>query len=858
MKHRMALLCLLVAVVSSPVRSLAQATVNESLETAFLYVDANTGSDSNPGTQSQPLKTIGAAAGLAVTNNQNSIGTKITINPGTYREAINLSYSSRDTSLPITFEAATTGTAIVSGGVLYTGWTKYSANPSIYTHSWTNDWSVCAQISGCPDSQDIVLHQEMVAVNGAVLTQVLGFSSMQPGTFYADNAGNTLYVWPAAGTSMSSATVEVGTVPTLLNLWKKSNIVIRGLVFQYANSCRGVAAVEISGDADNVLLDSDTFQWNNGQGLSVSNPLSNFSVINSVAVHNGDSGFQAYQTKNGLWQSDVASYNNWRGAQGAYYACNVSGAHYYGVHNDTINGFTIAYNQAYGVHWDTDDANISTSGMIVTNNVLPGVFSENNQGPLTIDSSYICNNNSPITTAGLAARNSQQITLSHSTVLNNALTQLSFFGESGGMSFADWDTGNTVHVQIQNFTSTNNIIQGNDSTQNLFQDNNLGGSDWTTFQSTLNSSQNTWWNANDTTSAFIVPSPKSGTLLDFAGWQSTTGQDASSSFAAPSGNPAASCTLTPDTPDYRIVVDNENVTANAAGQAIFNVTFESLNFQGTINLALDGVSQVSGLSATLSPNSIVNSGTSVLTVTAAPGTKAGTYPVTVLATSGNTTHTVTVEVTVPTTSIWLSAASLTFASQQVGTISTAQTITMQNTGTKSLSITSIVSSSTSFTQTNNCGLSLAAGKTCTLTVTFTPTYVGTPTGTITVTDGDATSPQKITLSGTSTAAPTITLSPRSLFFGSVTVGTTSASQTITVTNSSASVILTFNGIKLTGTNKTDYKQTNTCGLTLSAGASCSITVTFTPSAKGTRTASVSITDNTRTGTDTVNLTGTGK
>ena len=36
-----------------------QATVDESLETAFIYVDAHTGSDTNPGTQQLPLKTIG-------------------------------------------------------------------------------------------------------------------------------------------------------------------------------------------------------------------------------------------------------------------------------------------------------------------------------------------------------------------------------------------------------------------------------------------------------------------------------------------------------------------------------------------------------------------------------------------------------------------------------------------------------------------------------------------------------------------------------------------------------------------------------------------------------------------------------
>ena len=45
--------------------SYGQANVNEGLETASLYVDGSKGSDSNAGTQLQPLKTIAKAASLA-------------------------------------------------------------------------------------------------------------------------------------------------------------------------------------------------------------------------------------------------------------------------------------------------------------------------------------------------------------------------------------------------------------------------------------------------------------------------------------------------------------------------------------------------------------------------------------------------------------------------------------------------------------------------------------------------------------------------------------------------------------------------------------------------------------------------
>src|SRR5271166_4385091 len=124
-KHNSALFAV-VAVLFAPYFCLGQANINENLETAFIYVNGTTGSDSNPGTQSSPLQTIGAAATMAETNNYNSIGSRVIISPGTYRESVALSYSPKDTSLPITFEAATKGTVIVSGATVYTGWTKYA------------------------------------------------------------------------------------------------------------------------------------------------------------------------------------------------------------------------------------------------------------------------------------------------------------------------------------------------------------------------------------------------------------------------------------------------------------------------------------------------------------------------------------------------------------------------------------------------------------------------------------------------------------------------------------------------------------------------------------------------------------
>jgi hypothetical protein len=244
-------------------------------------------------------------------------------------------------------------------------------------------------------------------------------------------------------------------------------------------------------------------------------------------------------------------------------------------------------------------------------------------------------------------------------------------------------------------------------------------------------------------------------------------------------------------------------------------------------------------------------------VSAKTSTKAGTYPVTLIARDGSMTRTSTVSLTVPTTSLRFSTVNLEFGSQQINTTSASQTFTIQNTGSSSITLNSFKVSSSSYSQTNNCGSSLKAGATCTVTVTFTPSHVGDITATITVNDSDKTGSQIVNLDGTGTAAPTVSISPKSLNFGMVTKGTKSSSLTTTLTNTS-SVNLSISSVQFTGSNPGDFSQTNNCGSTVAANASCTFTVTFTPATTGYRSASATIYDNTLNGSSSFNVSGTGK
>jgi hypothetical protein len=209
--------------------------------------------------------------------------------------------------------------------------------------------------------------------------------------------------------------------------------------------------------------------------------------------------------------------------------------------------------------------------------------------------------------------------------------------------------------------------------------------------------------------------------------------------------------------------------------------------------------------------------------------------------------------------ISLSTFSLLFGNQLVGTRSSSQTVTLANVGTTTLTITGITWSA-GFSDSTNCGPSLAAGRSCRINVAFVPTTVGVITGKLTITDSDATSPQSVTLTGTGITAPAMTPNPASLTFPATRVGVTSSPLPVTVTSTGGSNLI-LSGITIGGGNTGDFAQTNNCpigGIGLAPGASCTVNVTFTPSRRNVRTSSLRVSDNAPNSPQSVPLSGTGQ
>lgn len=205
---------------------------------------------------------------------------------------------------------------------------------------------------------------------------------------------------------------------------------------------------------------------------------------------------------------------------------------------------------------------------------------------------------------------------------------------------------------------------------------------------------------------------------------------------------------------------------------------------------------------------------------------------------------------------FVSATSLTYVNQAVGSKSPGQTFTLTNEQNTALNIA--IATSGDFAETDTCGTSLAASLSCTISVTFAPTLPLTRTGSVTITDNAANSPQTVMLSGVG-VGPAVSFGANSFNVGSQLVTTSSSAQMVTLTNS-GNAPLTISSIGIGGSNSGDFTQTNTCpasNAALDANVSCTISVTFTPAAPGSRAGSVTVADNAAGTPQSLGLVGTG-
>jgi hypothetical protein len=243
-------------------------------------------------------------------------------------------------------------------------------------------------------------------------------------------------------------------------------------------------------------------------------------------------------------------------------------------------------------------------------------------------------------------------------------------------------------------------------------------------------------------------------------------------------------------------------------------------------------------------SSIAPGGACNITVTATP-----TQPTFRTATLTLTDSTAAAQQTLPLSVLGLNAApvaspnTLNFYSTPAGTVSASQSFTVTSNNNDPVTVTIEDGEYLPFVLT---GEKSCAQTPCQIQVAFAPTQTigssGTSYANVLVEDLFSGMAAVVNISGTTQPPPpvySLDVSPTSLTFAAQTVGTTSAGQTLTVTNT-GNQPATFS---LSTTGITDYVIVNSCGATIPVGTNCSVSVAFKPTAVGSRPGSVPFSSN---------------
>jgi len=188
------------------------------------------------------------------------------------------------------------------------------------------------------------------------------------------------------------------------------------------------------------------------------------------------------------------------------------------------------------------------------------------------------------------------------------------------------------------------------------------------------------------------------------------------------------------------------------------------------------------------------------------------------------------------------ASSLSFAPTPLGGTAQAQTVSLTNGTTGSVSVDSITAAG-NFQQTNNCPATLLKGAFCTIQVTFSPTVIPAQTGLLAVSGGGTYSAIGLSGSGVASSSGPVALSPTALTFFERGVA-----QAVTLTNYGANPL----GIAAIQFSSPNYTQVNNCGSSLSGQSVCTIYVSAGP-ARGIFTGTMTVVDSDTTDVQVVSL-----
>jgi len=359
-------------------------------------------SDTNPGTEQQPFKTLSNACTTA------QAGDTVYIKEGTYREAL-IPKHSGEKGKPITFQAYKKDFVMIKGSEVLTGLEREGTNLWV-KRPWTKEgwWSdaLCRGISAAPYQDSARIDQ--VFVNETPLQWVPSRKELKPGCFYwnakkekkSEPADGELVICPPEGVAdLNQALVEIPVLNNVVGAWlgdplglggirrtrqyhpdnpiskqtwpEIHYIHIKGLHFRHAAHTLNRVGVRLDGDY--WLLENCTVEYMNCNGVSAG--ADHGIVRNCMVSHNGQSGLDCGSGSDNLFENCVTFYNNrkifsigWGGAGNKLCV----------VNHNTVRGLVSAFNYGSGLWYDIDCRNVLVEDCLVFGNrpINAGYFYE--------------------------------------------------------------------------------------------------------------------------------------------------------------------------------------------------------------------------------------------------------------------------------------------------------------------------------------------------------------------------------------------------------------------------------------------------------------------------------------------------
>ena len=482
------------------------------------------GNDTNPGTQTAPVKTVQRGVQLA---NQANVNNDVTIwmAAGTYREQVRIDWLSNAKKLTLAGEGP--NTVLTGVDDWSTGWTLQSNGT--YVHSWTPRWGWKPVPYGWDDywnwdglgpMRDRLRRSEMIFVNGSPLTGVLSLSEVSvPGRFYVDENASKVYMRPPSGVSLTGAFIEVGTRVTPLAVNGRHNVTLRNFTVSRTRGSMQDAAIQIA-NLTNMTVDRLQVSWAAYTGFATA-AVNGLQILNSIFSDNGVNAINGYQDLNVLMQDVDLVRNNWRGWAAEHKGFDT--VHKWSESRDvTVRRGNFTDNYGHGLWFDGDNHRILVDNVFSARNKMRGAYMELNPGPITVQNSKLCENGFE----GVANARTDNLKINNNQIFDNAYWQITGTGNPNVVNMVNFQTGATYPVSGKNMTLTNNTIKGRalaggDPATNQCWPGPCGWAFWAPdpniysyIAGTITSDYNRWYHSS-TTKTFRVPDAQ-GQAVDFA------------------------------------------------------------------------------------------------------------------------------------------------------------------------------------------------------------------------------------------------------------------------------------------------------------------------------------------------------